>query len=159
VVRAFLFQAFWIPSASMEPTLHEGDRVLVNKLSYDLHDVHRGDVVVFKRPIEPGELIGDHPENQISDLIKRVVGLPGDTIESRDGDVYVNGERLDEPYLPADTPTEGLDRQEVPEGTVFVMGDNRTNSHDSRAFGPIDQSSIVGRAFVRFYPLDDIGGL
>ena len=157
VVRTFLVQAFWIPSASMEPTLHEGDRVLVNKLSYDLHDVHHGDVIVFERPDEPSDV--PHPENEIRDLIKRVIGLPGDVIEARDGIVYINDEPIDEPYLAPDTPTTDLPRQEVPEGKLFVMGDNRTNSHDSRRFGPIDESSIVGRAFLRIYPLDDIGGL
>jgi signal peptidase I len=157
VVRTFLVQAFWIPSASMEPTLHEGDRVLVNKLSYDLHDVHHGDVIVFERPDEPSDV--PHPEDEIRDLIKRVIGLPGDVIEARDGIVYINDEPIDEPYLAPDTPTTDLPRQEVPEGKLFVMGDNRTNSHDSRRFGPIDESSIVGRAFLRIYPLDDIGGL
>jgi signal peptidase I len=154
VVRTFLVQAFWIPSASMEPTLREGDRVLVNKLSDDLH---HGDVIVFERPDEPGEVVP--AEDQIADLIKRVIGLPGDVVEARDGVVYVNGERLDEPYLAPDTPTDHLKRLEVPEGTVFVMGDNRTNSHDSRDFGPIDESSVIGRAFVRFFPLDHLGGL
>jgi signal peptidase I len=156
VVRTFLFQAFWIPSASMEPTLREGDRVLVNKLSYDLHDLHRGDVIVFERPPEPG---GAAPHDDIADLVKRVVGLPGDVVEARDGVVHVNGERLDEPYLNPDMPTDHLARTVVPEGTVFVMGDNRTNSHDSRDFGPIDEGSVVGRAFVRFFPLDHLGGL
>jgi signal peptidase I len=157
VVRTFLVQAFWIPSASMEPTLQEGDRVLVNKLSYDLHDVRHGDVIVFERPDEPSDV--PHPENEIPDLIKRVIGLPGDIIEGRDGVVYINDERIDEPYLAPDTPTTDLPRQEVPDGHLFVMGDNRTNSHDSRKFGAIDESSIVGRAFLRIYPLDDIGGL
>jgi signal peptidase I len=157
VVRTFLVQAFWIPSASMEPTLQEGDRVLVNKLSYDLHDVRHGDVIVFERPDEPSDV--PHPENEIPDLIKRVIGLPGDIIEARDGVVYINDERIDEPYLAPDTPTTDLPRQEVPDGHLFVMGDNRTNSHDSRKFGAIDESSIVGRAFLRIYPLDDIGGL
>jgi signal peptidase I len=157
VVRTFLVQAFWIPSASMEPTLHEGDRVLVNKLSYDLHDVRHGDVIVFERPDDPSDV--PHPEDEIPDLIKRVVALPGDVIEARDGVVYLNDEPLDEPYLVPDTATNDLPRQEIPEGEVFVMGDNRTNSHDSRRFGPIDEGSIVGRAFLRIYPLDDIGGL
>jgi signal peptidase I len=89
-----------------------------------------------------------------------VIGLPGDTLQARDGIVYRNGERLDETYLAPDTPTTDLDTPiTVPEGHVFVMGDNRTNSHDSRKFGPIPESSIVGRAFLRIYPLDDIGGL
>jgi signal peptidase I len=157
IIRTFLVQAFWIPSASMRPTLQEGNRVLVNKMADDLDDLHRGDVIVFERPDEGP--VGSHPEDEITDLIKRVVGLPGDVLESRDGAVYVDDERLDEPYLAPGTLTDHLDRIEVPDGSVFVMGDNRGNSHDSRAFGPIDEGSIVGRAFARFFPLDDIGGL
>lgn len=163
VVKTFLFQAFYIPSASMEPTLVEGDRVLVNKLSYDLHDVNRGDVVVFELPPE------DVGPDGIKDLIKRVIGLPGDTIETRDGSVYVNDRRLEEPYLAEGTrtgdPTQGnnpeIPRQTVPEGTVFVMGDNRANSHDSRYAdrGPIPVDSIVGRAFVIVWPLSKVGSL
>jgi signal peptidase I len=163
VVKTFLFQAFYIPSASMEPTLEKGDRVLVNKLSYDLHDVNRGDVVVFELPEDK---IG--PDG-IKDLIKRVVGLPGDTIETRDGVVYVNDRRLEEPYLADGTrtgdPTNGnnpaIDRQVVPDGTVFVMGDNRSNSHDSRYAdrGPIPIDSIVGRAFILVWPPGKIGSL
>ena len=163
VVKTFLFQAFFIPSASMEPTLKVGDRVLVNKLSYDAHDVNRGDVVVFK--LAPEDVAADG----ISDLIKRVIGLPGDTIETRSGSVYVNDRLLEEPYLPDGTRTgdsengnnPGIDRQVVPKGTVFVMGDNRGNSHDSRYpdRGPIPIDSIVGRAFVLIWPPGDIGAL
>ncbi|MGH9084856.1 MAG: signal peptidase I [Acidimicrobiales bacterium] len=163
VVKTFLFQAFYIPSASMEPTLEKGDRVLVNKLSYDLHDVNRGDVVVFELPEDK---IG--PDG-IKDLIKRVIGLPGDTIETREGVVYVNDRRLDEPYLSDGTrtgdPTNGnnpaIDRQVVPDETVFVMGDNRSNSHDSRYAdrGPIPIDSIVGRAFILVWPPGKIGSL
>src|SRR5206468_495271 len=91
VVKTFLVQAFYIPSGSMLPTLQEQDRVLVNKLSYDLHDVHRGDIVVFEGP--------EQAKGQIKDLIKRVIGLPGDTVEARDGAVYVNGQPIHEPYL------------------------------------------------------------
>jgi signal peptidase I len=157
VVRTTLAQAFWIPSPSMEPTLHEGDRVLVNKLSYRLHDVHRGDIIVFERPPQAQSA---NPDDDIHDLIKRVIGLPGDTIEARaDGSVYVNGRRLNEPYIPSGVRTTRLPPQEVPEGHVFVMGDNRNDSSDSRDFGPIDEDLIVGRAFLRIYPLGDIGGL
>lgn len=153
--QAFLVQAFWIPSPSMAPTLEVGDRVLVNKLSYRTHDVHRGDLVVFERP--PQAATGT--DGEIKDLIKRVVAVGGDTIEGRDGQVYVNGERIDEPYLVPGTPTENLDRQEIPEGHVFVMGDNRLNSEDSRVFGAIDEDTIVGRAFVKVLPLTDLGWL
>lgn len=149
VVKTFLIQAFFIPSLSMYPTLDKGDRVLVNKLSYKLHDVHRGDLVVFERP--PGQ-----PASDIKDLIKRVVGLPGDEIEARNGVVYIDGKKLDEPYLVDGVTTENLPRQTVPDGDVFVMGDNRGDSADSRVFGPIDEDSIVGRAFIRVWPVPDI---
>ena len=149
VVKTFLIQAFFIPSGSMLPTLHEDDRVLVNKLSYDLHDVHRGDLVVFERP--EGETAG-----QIKDLIKRVVGLPGERIEARDGHVYIDGDLLEEPYLEDGTETTNLEPQTVPEGHVFVMGDNRDDSMDSRVFHAIDEDLIVGRAFVRVWPLPDV---
>jgi signal peptidase I len=155
VVEAFLVQAFWIPSPSMVPTLEVGDRVLVNKLSYKLHDVHRGDVVVFERP--PAASNGSNDE--IKDLIKRVVAVGGDTVEQQDGRVYVNGELIEEPYLEPGTRTENLPQQTIPEGQVFVMGDNRENSEDSRIFGPIDEDTIVGRAFVKVLPITDLGWL
>ena len=150
VVKTFLIQAFFIPSGSMLPTLHEDDRVLVNKLSYDLHDVNRGDLVVFERP--EGESAG-----QIRDLIKRVVGLPGERIEGVNGEVIIDGRRLQEPYLEDGTVTDNLPAQRVPEGHVFVMGDNRSDSMDSRVFQAIDEDLIVGRAFVRVWPLNHLG--
>ena len=155
LVEAFLIQAFWIPSPSMEPTLDVGDRVLVNKLSYEFHDVNRGDVVVFERP--PGASTGQNGE--IKDLIKRVIAVEGDTIEAKEGEVFVNGERIDENYLEPGTPTDNLPLKTIPDGHVFVMGDNRTNSEDSRIFGPIDEDTIVGRAFIRVLPITDIGWL
>ena len=155
LVEAFLIQAFWIPSPSMEPTLDVGDRVLVNKLSYKFHDVNRGDVVVFERP--PGASTGQNGE--IKDLIKRVIAVGGDTIEAKEGNVFVNGEQIDEDYLEPGTPTDNLPLTTIPEGQVFVMGDNRTNSEDSRIFGTIDEDAIVGRAFIRVLPITDIGWL
>jgi signal peptidase I len=149
VVKTFLIQAFFIPSLSMYSTLDKGDRVLVNKLSYHLHDIHRGDVVVFERP--PGV-----PDTGIKDLIKRVVGLSGDTVESRDGHVYVNDRLLAEKYLDKGVTTVNLTRQTIPEHHIFVMGDNRSNSEDSRVFGPIDEDLVVGRAFVLVWPLPQI---
>jgi signal peptidase I len=153
VIKTFLFQAFYIPSPSMTPTLAVNDRVLVNKLSYRLHDINRGDIVVFERPPSEEGILG------IKDLIKRVVGLPGETVESKDGIVYVDDEPLTEDYLPPGTMTEGLERTTIPEGTVFVMGDNRANSKDSRVFGPVSQESVVGRAFVRVWPMGSFGFL
>jgi signal peptidase I len=153
--RAFLVQAFWIPSPSMAPTLEPGDRVLVNKLAYKAHEVNHGDLVVFERP--PQASNGE--DDEIKDLIKRVVAVGGDTIEARDGLVYVNGERIEEPYLVEGTPTDNLPLREIPEGMVFVMGDNRTNSEDGRVFGPIDEDTIVGRAFVTVLPISQLGWL
>jgi signal peptidase I len=153
IVRVFLFQAFFIPSESMTPTLEKHDRVIVNKLSYKLHDVHRGDIIVFKTP--PGQ------DDGVNDLVKRVIGLPGETVEFRDGSVFVNGKQLDEHYLPDGTvtaPTCGVATSvTVPAGHYWVMGDNRTQSKDSRCFGAIPKGDIVGRAFFRFWPLSRIG--
>ncbi|MEL7209842.1 MAG: signal peptidase I [Actinomycetota bacterium] len=151
VIQAFLVQAFYIPSGSMEPTLNVGDRVLVNKLSYDLHDVNRGDLVVFERP--------DGAQGDIKDLIKRVIALPGETVEIRGGTVLVDGRVLEEPYLADGEVLADFAAVDVPEGTVFVMGDNRDDSNDSRKFGPIDQDNIVGRAFFRVWPLTELGTL
>jgi signal peptidase I len=169
LVRVFAVQAFYIPSESMEPTLEVNDRVLVNRLSYKLHDVNRGDVVVFEKPASLATPAGP---NEIKDLIKRVVALPGESVVFQDGDVYVDGTLLPEPYLPAGTTTNpgpgGVtwdhrctadDPCVVPDGTVWVMGDNRSNSEDSRWIGPVDQDLIVGRAFVTVWPLDRVGGL
>jgi signal peptidase I len=153
VIKQFLVQAFYIPSESMKSSLNVGDRVLVNKLSYHLHDVHRGDIVVFKRP--PAEA----GEPAIKDLIKRVIGLPGDTIEERNGVVFINDRQLNEPYLAPGMLTTNLPRQQVPAGKYFVMGDNRSNSKDARVFGPISRDLIVGRAFIRVWPLNAFGFL
>jgi signal peptidase I len=156
LVKTFLFQAFRIPSESMVPTLLVGDRVLVNKVSYKLHEVHRGDVVVFRRPEKLQDPSGTEPE----DLIKRVVAVGGDTVVARDGVLYVNNRPMTEPYVQPGTGTFQLDEAvTVPDGQVFVMGDNRQNSQDSRYFGPIPTDSIIGRAFVRMYPFNRFGSL
>lgn len=152
VIKTFLFQAFYIPSTSMVPTLKVGDRVLVNKLSYHLHDVHRGDIVVFGAP--PGTETA-----QIKDLVKRVVGLPGDSIEGRsDGHIYINGRMLNEPYLHG-VPSKTFGPVQIPANSYFVLGDNRQASKDSTVFGPISRSKIVGRVFVRIWPLTHLGFL
>jgi signal peptidase I len=167
VIKTFVMQAFYIPSASMEPTLLTNDRVLVNKLSYRLHEVKRGDIVVFERPTQEGT-------EQITDLIKRVIGLPGEQIFFEDDRVHINGATLDEPYLPPGTVTSVAPKElaqgdgqqctraepcTVPAASVWVLGDNRTNSQDSRYIGPIAQDVIVGRAFVTIWPPSRIGGL
>jgi len=145
VIRTFAVQTFYIPSGSMHDTLVEGDRVLVNKLSYRLHALHRGDVVVFRRP--PNFPVED------DDLIKRVVGLPGETVQAYGGQVFVNNRPLAEPYVdPICHGTESFQPVRVPTGHLWMMGDNRCDSSDSRVFGPIDQSLVVGRAFVLVWP-------
>jgi signal peptidase I len=175
IIKTFLFQAFYIPSPSMEPTLKVGDRVLVNKLSYKLHDVHRTDIVVFERPSADVQTVEGcdgtpvtitPPKNveEVHDLIKRVVALGGDTVESRSGHLFVNGQQQAEPYLAANVSTPVFDTFSspcirVPKGDVFVLGDNRTNSSASNKFGPIPESLIVGRAFVRVWPLGSLGGI
>jgi signal peptidase I len=123
----------------------------VNKLSYDFHDVNRGDLVVFERP--------EGTSGEIKDLIKRVIGLPGEMVEGRDGTVTIDDRVLDEPYLADDEVLNDFAAVKVPDGEVFVMGDNRDSSMDSRAFGPIGADAIVGRAFVRVWPLGALGTL
>jgi signal peptidase I len=175
VFKTFLVAAFYIPSGSMESTLNISDRVLVEKVSYRFGDIEHGDVVVFVHD-EPGG-VSPGPSNPVAgffsslgqaigvvppsdrDFIKRVIGLPGDTITCRGGDLYRNGQLVKEPYLDPGTETESCPRTTVGPGQLFVMGDNRGNSQDSRVFGPINRSDVVGRAFVRIWPLTHTGWL
>lgn len=179
LAKAFVVQAFYIPSGSMEDTLHVNDRVLVNRQSYLFGEPQRGDVVVFRNWDDVGQ---DVPPSSVwqyvgrslregigfgsggkQDLIKRVVGLPGDTVEVRDSHVIVNGVLQDEPYVFIDgpDPLANMAPQVVPDGHYFVLGDHRNNSADSRAGGVrfVDEDVIVGRAFLRVWPFDRIGGL
>jgi signal peptidase I len=146
-VRPFVMEAFWIPSGSMIPTLEIGDRVLVNKFIYRFTDPSRGDIIVF-----------ESVDNSNEDLIKRVVGLPGDKIAVRGGKLFVNGEPQREPYTNKKLPDRSFyAKRKVPKNHVFVMGDNRGNSADSRVFGPLPEKNIEGEAFLRFWPPDRIG--
>ena len=157
LVRGFALQQFYISGPSMESTMFQDNRVLVNKLSYRLHDIHRGDVVVFDRVTTDGVAV------QHDDLIKRVIGLAGDKISISKCVVSVNGKAIDEPYLnDYDLAQTNLDdRCRIPEmavttvdsGHLFVMGDNRPQSFDSRMFGTIDEKLVVGRAFVIIWPI------
>lgn len=157
LLRTYVVAPYYIPSASMEPTLHgcqgcNNDHVLVDKLSYKTHDLRRGDVVVFRKP----------DAWQVSDkvIIKRVIGLPGDVLSERSGIVYVNGLALEEPYLDPDCKNGTTDFPKasvtVADGQAFVMGDNRCDSSDSRRFGAISDSAVIGRAFVIIWPLGRI---
>jgi signal peptidase I len=179
LVRTFVFQAFFIPSPSMGcagpacpvHTLEIDDKIVVSKLSYRLHEPHRGDVVVFacppaascvNRPTSSnaiaravrfvGERVGVVPPST-EDYIKRVIGLPGETVEGRLGRVYVDGRLLDEPYLTDRVVTSDFGPVIVPPDDLWVMGDNRQNSGDSRVFGPIQKHSIVGRTVLRLLPV------
>jgi signal peptidase I len=174
VFKTFLVAAFYIPSGSMESTLNISDRVLVEKVSYRFDDIQHGDVIVFvhdepgTEPAAPsnpvtgffsslGQAIGVVPPSD-RDFIKRVIGLPGDTINCN-GKVIRNSQRLDEKYLDPGVTTTGCRKTTVKPGELYVMGDNRTNSQDSRVFGPIKRSAVVGRAFVRIWPLNHTGWL
>jgi signal peptidase I len=148
-VRPFVLEAFRIPSESMVPTLEVGDRVFVNKFIYRFSEPERGDIVVFES-VNGGE----------EDLIKRVVALPGDTVAVSGNVLSVNGEPQSEPYLNREIPDDSFfGPSRVSEGEVFVMGDNRANSADSRVFGPLPVENIEGEAFMRFWPPPRIGAL
>ena len=167
VVKSFVAQAFFIPSGSMLPQLKVDDRVVVSKISYKLHEPRRGDIVVFDAPGGgpkddsplPARVVRSIVQSiglaapSTDEYIKRVVALPGERVEAHGGKVLVNGLELVEPYLPAGTRTADFTAVVVPPDTVWVMGDNRGNSADSRIFGPVPQSTVVGRAIARVWPL------
>lgn len=147
LIHAFLAQATRVYGQSMEPNLHSDERLVVEKLSYRFHGPRRGDIVVLHDPAGGPEL-----------LIKRVIGLPGERVVIADGRVYIDGMALHEPYLTQ--PTTGNSRAVlVPPLTVFVMGDNRSASRDSRVFGPVPLDQIVGRALFRYWPPAEIGSV
>lgn len=147
LIQQFLVKPFGIPSESMEPTLLKGDRVLVNRLAYRFGEPQRGDIVVFRPPLGK------------EDYIKRIVAMGGDTVEVRSGRLFVNGVTLEEPYLKEQQMLGHYDEIVVPEGSYFMMGDNRNNSGDSRVFGPVDEKAILGKAFLVYWPLSRFGGL
>ena len=162
LLRTYVVQTFYIPTGSMEPTLNVGDRILVNKLSYHLHGIHRGDIVVFTRP--PHEDCGGPV---VGDLVKRVIGLPGERVSVAGGYVDINGKRLNESWLPASR--QGITGQgppgnaanlahpyKVPANEYFVMGDNRMDSCDSRYWGPVSRHLIVGKVELRVWPLSGL---
>ncbi|MBI3379995.1 signal peptidase I [Candidatus Gottesmanbacteria bacterium] len=154
VIYLFLMQPHEIKGSSMEPNFYNNQYILTDKISYRLHEPSRGDVVIFKAPIDPDQ-----------DYIKRVIGLTGDKVKVQNGSVYVNGEKLKEDYLkdptfmfPGSFMADGVEIT-VPPGKLFVMGDNRPHSSDSRVFGPIPLDTIIGRAFIRYWPIDALGVL
>jgi signal peptidase I len=172
LVKTFLAQAYYIPSGSMLPQLQIDDRVVVSKLAYKAHDPRRGDIIVFDDPRtgastakaddgllrKVGEGIGI-VQPSTDEFIKRVIGLPGETVQGKNGHVYVNGQRLIEPYLKDTVVTSDFPKTTVQTGRLWVMGDNRTGSADSRVFGQIKIDTIVGRALVKVWPFDHISFL
>ena len=149
-IKPFLMEAFYVPTESMVPTLEVGDLLLAEKVTHLFSEPERGDIIIFEAS-EGGEEV---------DLIKRVVGLPGDKITLVHGSLYVNDERQREPYLNYEQPDQSTyGPLWVPEGHVFVMGDNRAYSADSRIFGPVPEKYIVGEAFLRVWPLNQFGSL
>jgi signal peptidase I len=172
LIKTFLVQAFYIPSESMEPTLDVGDRVLVNKVVYHLHPPRSGDIVVFEEPhptqqpdrnplqalwhwLTQGLGVSASPER---DFIKRVIAVPGQTLEIKQGDVFVDGQKLNEPYLASTPDRRDYPPTKVPPDNLFVMGDNRMNSNDSRfGLGFIPYDKVVGRAFIIIWPPSHVG--
>ena len=145
VVAQATIQTFVVVGTSMQPTLQDGQRLLVNKVVYLFGEPQRGEVVVFQPP-----------DRQRGDFIKRIIALPGDTVEIKTGDVFVNGSKLDEPYIKS-PPDYTLEEQEVSEGNYFVLGDNRDNSNDSHTGWVVPHDNIVGKAWLSIWPPNDWG--
>lgn len=172
VIKTFLIQPFWIPSESMLDTIHVNDRVMVNKLAYQWGEPQRGDIVVFRDPAEPEreesipeavirsvmEAVGIRTRGR-DDLIKRVIGLPGETITIEDNRVLVDGEPINESYLPDSATMADEGPFLVGQDEVFVMGDNRQFSFDSRRFGSIPYDDLIGKAFLTIWPISNFGPL
>ena len=144
VIQATL-QTFIVVGTSMKPSFQDGQRLLVNKAVYIFHEPERGDVVIFQPP-----------ENSEEDYIKRIIALPGDTVEVKTGAVYVNGSKLDEPYI-NNPPHYPLEPQEIPKGKYFVLGDNRNNSHDSHNGWVVPRENMVGKAWLSIWPPAKLG--
>ncbi len=151
-IRTLVAEARYIPSSSMEPTLEINDRLIIEKVSYHFTSPQRGDVVVFS----PTDTLKE--QNFKDAFIKRVIGLPGETIEVREGKVYVNGETIKEKYI-EEAPDYNYGPETVPENQYLVLGDNRNNSYDSHYWGFVPRKNLIGRAIVRFWPFDRLGSL
>ncbi|MEH2176429.1 signal peptidase I [Nostoc sp.] len=171
-IRTFVAEARWIPSGSMEPTLHgtpnqwEADKIIVDKLKYKFADPQRGDIVVFSPTKELQK------EQYQDAFIKRIIGLPGEKIQLKDGKVYINDKPLPESNYLSSTQTTVIDvcqsgpqppflakPQTIPADSYLVLGDNRNSSYDSRCWGVVPRQNIIGRAVVRFWPLNHVGGI
>ncbi|HET7106687.1 MAG TPA: signal peptidase I [Candidatus Acidoferrum sp.] len=149
VIIVFLYQPVKVEGTSMAPLLSDQERIFINKFVYRFEDIHRGDVVVFWYPLDRSK-----------SFIKRVIGLPGETVDIRRGMLYVNGQMIPEPYVPPQyTDVTDFGPVKVPKDTYFVMGDHRISSNDSRVFGPVSSQFIYGRAVFAYWPVDHFGSL
>jgi signal peptidase I len=144
LLNLFIVQPTKVRGESMEPTLRTDQYLLVEKISYRLHEPRRGDVVVFK-----------YPRDEAENFIKRIIALPGETVEIVSGRVFINGQAIVEPYL-IQLPRDSMPAMIVPDGKLFVLGDNRVNSNDSRTFGLVTMDEVMGRAWMRYWPLSKI---
>lgn len=145
LIRVFLFQFFVIPSGSMEPTLTEGDMIMVNKITYRFTPPKRGDIIVFKYPVDPSR-----------DFVKRLIGLPGEVVQIKDSTLYINGRVVDQPYLPKGLRYADFGPVTVDKDSYFMMGDNRNDSQDSRYWGDMPKKNIIGKAVLIYWPLSRI---
>lgn len=145
VIRVFLFQFFVIPSGSMEPTLTEGDMIAANKIIYRFSEPKRGDIIVFKYPLNPDR-----------DFVKRLIGLPGEKVQIKNSTLYINGKKVAEPYLPKGLKFQDYGPVTIPKDKYFMMGDNRNNSLDSRAWGEMPRENIIGKAAIIYWPVNRI---
>lgn len=145
VIRLFILEPFYIPSGSMEPTLQEGDRIIVSKLNYHFQDPARGDVVVFKYPL-----------NQKRNFVKRLIATGGETVALKSSRLYIDGQAVSEDYLPAGLRFGDFGPREVPQDSYLMLGDNRNNSEDSRVWGFLPRDLMIGKAVLIYWPLDRI---
>lgn len=158
VIRAGVAEARKVPTPSMVPTVQPGDRLLAEKVTYYFSQPHRGDIVVFTPPFAPEQPALVRFLGLQDDYLKRVIGLPGETVEVRDGQVFIDGSPLDESYIAA-APNYTMPPKKVPDGQIFVLGDNRNDSYDSHAWGFLDISAVHSRAVFRFWPLNRLGSV
>ena len=152
LVRVYVFQTFSIPSGSMEPTLMIGDRIVVDKLAVELGTIHVGDIIVFKAP----PAVRQDCSDAVADLVKRVIGLPGDRLTSRGSTIYVNGRALDEAWSHWEPLGSAIGHVTVPAGRYFVMGDHHDNSCDSRTWGTVARADVIGKVFMRIWPISRV---
>lgn len=151
VIRTFVFETYFVPSGSMIPTLQIGDRIIVDKLSVDFGTINTGDIVVFKAPADVAADCGD----DVADLVKRVIGLPGETLTSKGNTIYINGKALKENWPHTEPFGTAIKKITLKKNQYFMIGDNHLPSCDSRVWGTVPRSAIIGKVFLRVWPLSN----